>query len=95
MPRASSAITDPGSSLEQRARAEGFARIDAGRPDVGGRYSALSAFGVVPAVLCGAPMAAVLDEAIAYLDAGLPGAGELATVIGTRMPRQGATSSRS
>jgi len=77
-----SAITDPGSSLERRAAAEGFAHIYAGRPDVGGRYSALSAFGVVPAAMCGAPMEAVLDEAIAYLDAGLPGAGELGLTLG-------------
>jgi transaldolase/glucose-6-phosphate isomerase len=77
-----SAITDPGSSLEKRAAAEGFAHTYAGRPDVGGRYSALSAFGVVPATMCGAPMEAVLDEAIAYLDDGLPGAGELGAALG-------------
>ena len=42
------AITDPGSALEERARRDGWARIAHGRPDVGGRYSALTAFGLVP-----------------------------------------------
>ena len=47
------AITDPGSALEERARSERWAQIAHGRPDVGGRYSALTAFGLVPAVLAG------------------------------------------
>ena len=42
------AITDPGSALEQRAREDGWAHIAHGRADVGGRYSALTAFGLVP-----------------------------------------------
>lgn len=47
------AITDPGSKLEAYARAEKFRRIFHGYPAVGGRYSALSPFGIVPAALLG------------------------------------------
>ena len=47
------AITDPGSSLADLARAQEFRAIVDGRPDVGGRYSALSAFGLLPAALHG------------------------------------------
>ncbi len=43
------AITDPGSDLEARARELGFLGIALGRPDVGGRFSALSPFGMLPA----------------------------------------------
>src|SRR5207247_261904 len=46
------AITDPGSPLEQLAKARG-ARVFAGEPTIGGRYSALSPFGLVPAALMG------------------------------------------
>jgi glucose-6-phosphate isomerase len=45
------AITDPGSSLESHARAHGFRHVFPGRKDVGGRYSALSSFGLVPAAV--------------------------------------------
>ncbi|MGO9321918.1 MAG: glucose-6-phosphate isomerase [Solirubrobacteraceae bacterium] len=45
------AITDPGSGLEALAHEHGFLRTFAGDPDIGGRYSALSAFGIVPAAL--------------------------------------------
>ena len=54
------AITDPGSALEERARKDGWAHIAHGRPDVGGRYSALTAFGLVPAVLAGIDVAPLL-----------------------------------
>jgi len=47
------AITDPGSALESRAKQAGFAAIALGRPDVGGRFSALSPFGLLPAVALG------------------------------------------
>jgi transaldolase/glucose-6-phosphate isomerase len=47
------AITDPGSSLEQVARERGFRATVAGIPSVGGRFSALSAFGLLPAALQG------------------------------------------
>ncbi|MEF2846377.1 MAG: glucose-6-phosphate isomerase, partial [Eggerthellaceae bacterium] len=45
------AITDPGSDLEKRAKEEGWRRVFSGEPSVGGRYSALSVFGLVPAAL--------------------------------------------
>jgi glucose-6-phosphate isomerase len=54
------AITDPGTALEELAREQGFRRIFHGAPDIGGRYSALSAFGVVPAALIGADARSLL-----------------------------------
>jgi glucose-6-phosphate isomerase len=47
------AVTDPESGLEQLASKDGFAAVFHGVPSVGGRYSALSAFGMVPAALTG------------------------------------------
>ncbi|BAK43412.1 glucose-6-phosphate isomerase [Eggerthella sp. YY7918] len=47
------AITDPGSDLERQAREEGWAAIFSGEPSVGGRFSALSVFGLLPAALVG------------------------------------------
>jgi glucose-6-phosphate isomerase len=47
------AITDPGSDLENAAGVEGFRRIFHGKPEIGGRFSALSSFGLVPAALLG------------------------------------------
>ena len=55
--------TDPGSKLEQVAKQEGFRAIFPGIPSVGGRYSALSNFGLVPAALLGAGPALLLDRA--------------------------------
>lgn len=55
--------TDPGSKLEQVARQEGFRAIFPGIPSVGGRYSALSNFGLVPAALLGADPERLLDRA--------------------------------
>jgi glucose-6-phosphate isomerase len=57
------AITDPGSQLEQLARDREFAAIFAGEPTIGGRYSALSAFGMVPAALMGVDVARLLLRA--------------------------------
>jgi transaldolase / glucose-6-phosphate isomerase len=47
------AVTDPGSKLEAAAKADGFAMIFPGDPAIGGRYSVLSAFGMVPAAAMG------------------------------------------
>lgn len=58
------AVTDPGSGLEKLANAQGFRRVFYGDPDIGGRYSALSAFGLVPAVVAGYDVGAVLEGAI-------------------------------
>ncbi|KAA9087125.1 glucose-6-phosphate isomerase [Microbacterium radiodurans] len=59
-------VTDPGSPLEAEARAAGH-RVFAADPTVGGRYSALTAFGLVPAGLAGADIGQLLDEADATL----------------------------
>lgn len=56
------AITDPGSSLEKAARAEGFRAVFHGLPSIGGRYSVLSNFGMVPAVAIGVDPKAFLDS---------------------------------
>src|SRR5690606_9976671 len=55
-------VTDPGSPLDQSARADGY-RVFNADPNVGGRYSALTAFGLVPAGLAGVDLAGLLDEA--------------------------------
>jgi transaldolase/glucose-6-phosphate isomerase len=47
------AVTDPGSNLEKTAKADGYAHIFPGDPAIGGRYSVLSAFGMVPAAVMG------------------------------------------
>ena len=57
------AITDPGSELEHLARERGFRAVFSGEPSIGGRYSALSPFGIVPAVLMGADAARILERA--------------------------------
>jgi glucose-6-phosphate isomerase len=57
------AVTDPGTALEALAREQGFRETFHGAPDIGGRYSALSAFGVVPGVVIGAPMRTLLERA--------------------------------
>lgn len=62
-PRRFIAITDPGSKLEQLAAARGFRRIYHGVGSIGGRYSALSAFGMVPAAAMGLDVGALLDRA--------------------------------
>jgi glucose-6-phosphate isomerase len=59
-------VTDPGSPLETTAREAGY-RVFLADPDVGGRYSALTAFGLVPSGLAGAPIGALLDQADAVL----------------------------
>src|SRR5690606_24154768 len=55
-------VTDPGSPLDQAARADGY-RVFNADPNVGGRYSALTAFGLVPSGLAGVDIAQLLDEA--------------------------------
>src|SRR5688500_4956162 len=79
--------TDPGSKLEQIARQEGFRAIFPGIPTVGGRYSALSNFGLVAAALLGADPLLLLDRARAMAElcasagADTPGL-ELGVVLG-------------
>jgi transaldolase/glucose-6-phosphate isomerase len=69
------AITDPGSKLEQVARDLGFRRIFAGKPSIGGRFSALSHFGMAPAAILGLDTDAFLDRA-----------GEMARACGPDVP---------
>lgn len=57
------AITDPGSKFEQVAQADGFRHIFHGVPSIGGRYSALSDFGMVPAAAMGIDAPKFLDRA--------------------------------
>jgi glucose-6-phosphate isomerase len=57
------AITDPGSTLLDVAEEHGFRRAFCNDPEIGGRYSALSYFGLVPAALLGVDVEAVLDSA--------------------------------
>ncbi|MDO7868386.1 glucose-6-phosphate isomerase [Nocardioides jiangxiensis] len=57
-------VTDPGTVLDAEARAAGYVVIN-GNPDVGGRFSVLSAYGLVPSGLAGADISALLDEAAA------------------------------
>ena len=54
------AVTDPGSSLQKVATKQGFARIFYGDPTIGGRYSVLSPFGLVPAAAAGIDLRTLL-----------------------------------
>ena len=58
------AITDPGSMLERQAREEGWAAVFSGQPTVGGRFSALSVFGLLPAALVGIDLEEFMAHAI-------------------------------
>ena len=66
------AITDPGSSLEKLAQEEGFRRTFLNMADIGGRYSALSYFGIVPAALMGVDIDDFLDRAETMAEACAP-----------------------
>ncbi|MCX5617261.1 bifunctional transaldolase/phosoglucose isomerase [Bombella sp. TMW 2.2543] len=63
------AVTDPGSSLETVAKEHGFAHIFHGNPEIGGRYSVLSAFGLVPAAAAGYDVRALLDSTQLMIEA--------------------------
>lgn len=62
------AITDPGSSLEGSGQRHKFRRIFLADPDCGGRYSALSHFGLVPAALIGADLELLLSGAMREME---------------------------
>ncbi len=57
------AVTDPGSTLDRRATERGFRAVFHGEPTIGGRYSALSYFGLVPAALVGLDVRLLLSRA--------------------------------
>jgi transaldolase/glucose-6-phosphate isomerase len=61
------AVTDPGSSLEKVATKQGFARTFHGDPTIGGRYSVLSPFGLVPAAAAGIDIATLLKHTLAMV----------------------------
>lgn len=66
------AITDPGTQLERLAHDLGFHQIWAGNPAIGGRYSALSAFGLVPAASMGIDVDQLLAGAVSMAEACFP-----------------------
>ncbi len=79
------AITDPGSKLEVMARKKRFRRIFSSPSDVGGRYSALTYFGLVPAALIGIDVAEFLQQAAQMevaAGSGVPAAENPALVLG-------------
>ena len=61
------AVTDPGSSLEKVATKQGFARIFYGDPTIGGRYSVLSPFGLVPAAAAGIDVRSLITHTLAMV----------------------------
>jgi glucose-6-phosphate isomerase len=83
------AITDEGTELAERARTERFRDVFINPSDIGGRYSALSFFGMVPAALMGLDIAAIVGWGLAMLAAAEPGFGTAltnpATALGLAM----------
>ncbi len=82
------AITDPGSGLEALATERGFRAVLHGDPQIGGRFSALSAFGMVPAALMGMDATLLLDtaeEALAVLGPDTPVEEHLGAQLGALM----------
>lgn len=74
------AVTDPGTPLADLATDAGFNRLFLNPPDIGGRYSVLSYFGLVPAALCGLDVARLCERALAT-------DGEAAAELGLAMGR--------
>ncbi len=82
------AVTDPGSELESTARADRFRRIFAGVPGIGGRYSALSDFGMVPAAIMGIDVGRLLERARVMMEAcgpGIPASSNPGVVLGASL----------
>jgi len=94
------AITDPGSGLADLAGKHAFRRTFFGDPDIGGRYSALSAFGLVPAALMGIDVRALLTGARAAWDTTIGGSpagvwlGAAISALATTTAGGGATEQR-
>lgn len=63
------AITDPGSKMEQVAKADGFRHIIYGKPEIGGRFSALSAFGMTAAASMGIDVGKFLTDTLPMVEA--------------------------
>ncbi len=90
------AITDPGTPLAQTARERNFLRVFENDPNIGGRYSALSYFGLVPAALCGVDVEALVNGARRAQVANGPGVaaiaapgGRLGAAVGELATREG------
>lgn len=82
------AITDRGSALERMAEEQGFRRIFLNPSDIGGRYSALSYFGLIPAALMGVDIREVLNRATGAANkstSSLPGFDSPALVLGAAL----------
>jgi transaldolase / glucose-6-phosphate isomerase len=79
------AVTDPGSELENLARERGFRAVFAGEPTIGGRYSALSVFGMVPASLLGIDVTRFLLRVEEMADACRLGAGNPGLELGEEL----------
>ncbi len=62
------AITDGGTPLEKLAKGQGFRKVFLNPPTIGGRYSALSYFGLLPGALVGVDVAGVLDRAVTAVE---------------------------
>ena len=80
------AVTDPGSKLEAVAERARFRHVAFGLPSIGGRYSVLSDFGLVPAAVMGLDVGRLLDNArrtMRSCDAHVPPADNPAVVLGT------------
>ncbi|HXK46029.1 MAG TPA: hypothetical protein PLT09_01210 [Deltaproteobacteria bacterium] len=86
------AITDPGNPLNETAKKLSFRRVFAGEPTIGGRFSALSVFGLIPGALMGMDIMVLLDRALSaaescrYADVSLEGpndAVKLGAALGT------------
>jgi len=82
------AITDPGTPLEQLAKAEHFRRVFLNPPTIGGRYSAISYFGCVPAALIGVDLNRVLEATEAMVSrcgAGVPARENPGVILGAAL----------
>jgi transaldolase/glucose-6-phosphate isomerase len=78
-------ITDPGSELERLAGERGFRHVFHGEPTIGGRYSALSAFGMVPAALIGIDLERFLERAVEMAEACRLGEGNPGLDLGVQL----------
>jgi len=78
-------VTDPGSALGVYARELGFRRVFEADPDIGGRYSALSLFGVVPGALIDVDVESLLDAADEQADALAADDDDVAMHLGLRL----------
>ncbi len=76
------AITDPGSQLETLSRERSFRRVFLNPPDIGGRFSALSYFGLVPAAIAGVEIERLLEGAARALEQGAEEGVRLGAALG-------------